>query len=85
MRVDGEKPDFKQRNKQNQISDEVVFIYYLLSASNVKDFVSYPDLVLGAFEKKYERRLLTSSCPSVCLSKLNNSSPTGRIFMKIGN
>jgi hypothetical protein len=29
-----------------------------------------------------ERRLLTSSCPSVCPSAWNNSAPTGRIFSK---
>ena len=36
----------------------------------------------GALSHSCENRLLTSSCLSVCLSSLNNSVPTGRIFMK---
>jgi len=39
-------------------------------------------LLLRRVHKTGERRLLASSCLSVCLSEWNNSAPTERIFMK---
>jgi hypothetical protein len=36
-----------------------------------------------ALSQIYEKRLLTSSCPSVRLSAWDNSAPTGQIYMKI--
>jgi len=36
----------------------------------------------GALSQNWEKRMLASSCLSVCLSAWNNSAPTGRIFLK---
>ena len=39
-------------------------------------------LILGAFAKSQEKRLLASSCVSVRTSAWNDAAPTGRILMK---
>jgi hypothetical protein len=61
---------------------------YLLHVENCNTCVSvrliYYDTVLNAFAKfrKATIRFVMSVCLSVCLSAWNNSTPTGRIFMK---
>ena len=43
-------------------------------------FISHSKVLL---QEKFEKQILASSCLSVCLSKWNNSAPTGQIFREI--